>query len=140
MEKTINQEICKLMVEVCNDLAKYCNKKGDKNLKSFLEKVSDKDIDMLSSDYDDNPNKLSKNQIKLMLDVATELYGKDTFTQKQLEPFMSEANVWFVLEKLRREGLVKIDNKGVPHRTRLGHQVNKYMEKHNEVTADSSQP
>ncbi len=111
-----------------------------KELKELLEKVSDKDIDMLSSDYDDNPNKLSKNQIKLMLDVATELYGKDTFTQKQLEPFMSEANVWFVLEKLRKEGLVKIDNKGVPHRTRLGHQVNKYMEKHNEVTADSSQP
>jgi len=105
------------------------------NLKLFLEKVSDKDIDMLSSDYDDNPNKLSKNQIKLMLDVATELYGKDTFTQKQLEPFILEADVWFVLEKLRREGLVKIDNKGVPHRTRFGHQVNKYMEKNNVVVA-----
>ncbi len=110
-----------------------------KNLKSFLEKVSDKDIDMLSSDYDDNPNKLSKNQIKLMLDVSTELYGKGTFTQKQLEPFMSEANVWFVLEKLRREGLVKIDNKGVPHRTRFGQKVNKYMEKTKEVKPNSSQ-
>ena len=102
-----------------------------KELKDFLDKVVDKDIDMLSSDYNDNPHKLSKNQIKLILDVATFLYGKDTFTQKQLEPFMSEANIWFVLEKLRREGLVKIDNKGVPYRTKLGHQVNKYMEKNN---------
>ena len=100
-----------------------------KDLKKFLEKVAQKDIDVLSSDYNDNPNKLNKKQIKLMLDVTTFLYGKDTFTQKQLEPFISQANVWFVLEKLRREGLVKIDNKGVPHRTRFGHQVNKYLGK-----------
>ncbi len=102
-----------------------------KNLKSFLEKVSDKDINMLSSDFD--VNKLNKKQIGLILEVATFLYGKETFTEKQLKPYMGEANVWFVLEKLRRGGLVKIDNKGIPHRTRLGNQMNKYMEKHNEV-------
>ena len=99
-----------------------------KNLKSFLEKVTDKDINVLSLDFD--VNKLNKKQVGLILDVATFLYGKKSFTEKQLKPHIGEAQVWFVLEKLRREGLVKVDNKGVPHRTRLGIRVNKYMEKH----------
>ncbi len=104
-----------------------------KNLKVFLEKLSDKDIDKISFN---DMNKLAKNQIRLMLDVAVFLYGKKTFTEKQLQPFIEEAFIWFVLEKLRREGLVKIDNKGVPHRTRLGSRVNKYMEKHNKIPSN----
>lgn len=100
-----------------------------KNLKIFLEDISDKDMNVLSSDKD--IDKFTKIQAKLVLDVATFLYGKATFTEKQLVPYLSQADVWFVLEKLRREGLINVDDKGVPHRTQLGTQVNKYMEKNN---------
>ncbi len=109
-----------------------------KELRKFLEKVADKDINKLSSDCE--ADKLNKKQIKLMLDVATFLYGKDTFTQKQLTPFINQAGIWFVLEKLRREGLVKIDNKGVPHRTRFGQRVAKYMQQNEPKKEERSHP
>lgn len=42
-----NQEVCKLMENVCNILAKYCNKEGDKeqakefkNRESMFKKLS----------------------------------------------------------------------------------------------------
>lgn len=98
-----------------------------KKLKNCLKKISNKDINKLSSDYD--ASKLTKTQLRLSLDVATFLYGKETFTQKQLEPFINEAGIWFVLEKLRREGLVTVNDKGVPNRTKFGQQVFEYMER-----------
>lgn len=101
-----------------------------KNIKQFLEKVSDKDIDILSS-IDCDISKLTKKQHSIILDVSLFLYGKKTFTEKQLRPFISEAYVWVILEKMRRAGIVKIDNKGIIHKTRLGTQVEKYMTKHN---------
>ncbi len=96
-------------------------------LKDFLKRVADRDVNKLSSDY--KADNLSKKQLGLMLDVATFLYGKRKFTKEQLEPFINQAGIWFVLEKLKRGGLVRIDNKGVPHRTRLGQQVARYIEK-----------
>lgn len=105
---------------------KMVKEKKIKELKGYLKKISDKDINKLSSDFD--ASKLTKTQIKLCLDVATFLYGKETFTQKQLEPFMNQAGVWFVLEKLRRERLITVDDKGVPNRTKFGQQVFEHME------------
>ena len=102
-----------------------------KNLKKLLEFSPDKDIEVLSSDYD--TNKLTMEQTRLILDVATSLYGKLTFTEEQITPYLVQAGTWFVLEKLRREGLITIDDKGVPHRTQLGEQVNEEL-KENEKT------
>lgn len=101
--------------------------KNIKELMEYLTTVSDEDIDMLSSDYvaDD----LSKNQAATMLKVSTHLYGKDTFTEKELSPFIVQASTWFVLEKFRRENLITIDDKGVPHRTKFGEEVAKHIEK-----------
>lgn len=100
-----------------------------KNLKKFLEGVSDKDIDVLSSDY--RPKKLLKRQVALILEVSCFLLGSDIYTKKEISPFMSQANVWFILEKFRREGLVRVDDKGIAHKTRKGKQVDEYMVKHN---------
>ena len=98
-----------------------------KNLKNYLACLSRKDIEKLSQDN----AVLNRKQTDIAVGVCYYLSGKQELTDKELNSFMGEALVWFVLELLRRENLVRIDNKGVAHKTKLGIQVDKYMAKQN---------
>lgn len=93
-------------------------------MKKYVANINDKDLDVLSEDG----QTLTKQQTMICLDVATMLLGKDEFTEREITPHLDQALVWFVLEKLRRLQLIRIDDRGVPHRTRFGQKVYKYIE------------
>lgn len=83
----------------------------NKVIRTSLENVSDKDIDFLSSDKKFHEH--TKEQIGLIINVATYLFGKDVFTEEEIAPYINQARTLFIL---------------VPRRTKLGSEVFKYLE------------
>ena len=95
-----------------------------KRIKEYLKNISEEDIDALTGNYEEG-GKYLLNDEQNKLSAALSLYLCDvkTFTAKQFVKYVKEAEVLFILEKLRREGLITIDDNGIPKKTELGKRI-----------------
>ena len=95
-------------------------------LKILKDYFSDKRLDKITED-DFDFSKLSKVEAYWFMESVWIDLGKTRATRKELENGIHNVYTLFVIDNLRRHGLIKLSKEGFFDKTKLGKEVNKLV-------------